>query len=387
MICFECKQDVLLACRIKEKCIETDCILRQQLKNEQFDDPEYLDEAIKLEGDQNDSLAINQEVKSESDAETQKESQNFRTKTKQKTVPRKVASRSKPRTEDFRCFICDQRFEKISLKNQHVKLDHATELVCKVCKNRKTSSISTEKCIRDHQLGFDFLCQICAKPFRHKYYLLKHQATFHAESDTAELFTCDTCGLSTKYKMNLYRHVKSVHLNSHKFPCPHIEMCPDVTYTTKEGLSIHLYRVHGLKAPVTCSLCSLGFSFVSELKIHRKICGGSTRTPGLGTKNRNFKQFCEVIDEGFKCKVCNKIFTEKQNWSYHYSSTHRDNRTCEICNKEFTNYTNFYRHKMVQHNKIKKFLCDYPNCSKTFGQKGSLMNHKNTHTGFYELSF
>jgi KRAB domain-containing zinc finger protein len=120
---------------------------------------------------------------------------------------------------------------------------------------------------------------------------------------------------------------------------------------------------------------------VSELKIHRKICGGSSRNSGVGTKNRNFKQFCEVISEGFKCKVCSKIFSEKQNWSYHYSSTHRDNRTCEICNKEFTNYTNFYRHVNVQHKKIKKFHCDYPNCEKSFGQKGSLINHKNTHTG------
>lgn len=220
--------------------------------------------------------------------------------------------------------------------------------------------------------------QICAKPFRHKYYLLKHQATFHAEASNIELFTCDLCGISTKYKMNLYRHVKSVHLNSHKFPC---DMCSDVVYTTKEGLNIHLYRTHDVPAPVTCSFCHLGFSFISELKIHRKICGGVSRVPGKGTKNKNFKQFCEVLQDGFRCKVCQKVFTEKQNWSYHYSSTHRDNRTCEICNKEFTNYTNFYRHVNVQHNKIKKFHCDYPGCEKSFGQKGSLMNHTNTHTG------
>jgi KRAB domain-containing zinc finger protein len=303
-------------------------------------------------------------------------------KTKLQSIPPETIPRSKPKSEDFRCFFCDKVFLKISLKNEHIKKDHVKELHCSVCKTKKPSSISTEKCLRDHQLGFDFLCQICAKPFRHKYYLLKHQATFHAEANDAEFYSCDACGLQTKYKMNLYRHVKSVHLNSHKFPCPYSDKCSDVTYTTKEGLNIHMYRVHDLKAPVTCTSCNLGFSFVSELKIHRKICGGNTsRTPGVGTKNRNFKQFCEVIDDGFKCKVCCRIFKEKQNWSYHYSSTHRNNRTCHECNKEFTNYTNFYRHVNVQHKHIKKFHCDYPNCEKSFGQKGSLMNHKNTHTG------
>lgn len=182
--------------------------------------------------------------------------------------------------------------------------------------------------------------------------------------------------------MNLYRHVKSVHLNRNKFPCPHSKDCPDVFYTTKEGLNIHLYRAHDVQAPVNCSSCRLGFSFVSELKIHRKICGGVSRAPGNGTKNKNFRLYCEVVQNGgYRCKVCQKIFAEKQNWSYHYSSTHRDNRTCHICKKEFTNYTNFYRHVNVQHKKIKKFRCDYQGCGKCFGQKQSLINHINTHTG------
>lgn len=373
----------MTACEIKQKCIETNQILRQQLKNELLDACEFMDVELKLDKSSRmftEQLDIlREEIKSESEEEKVIEETK---RTKNRTIHRQPILRRKPKAEDFRCFFCDKNFEKISLKNQHVKFEHALELLCKVCNIKKPSSTSTEKCLRDHQLGFDFLCQICAKPFRHKYYLLKHQATFHAESDSAEFFSCDYCGLQTKYKMNLCRHVKSVHLKNHNFPCPHPEICPNVTYTTKEGLSIHLYRVHGLKAPVTCTSCNLGFSFISELKIHRKICGGTTRTgSGLGTKNRNFKQFCEVVDEGFKCKVCSKIFTEKQNWSYHYSSTHRDNRTCEICNKEFTNYTNFYRHVNVQHRKIKKFKCDFLNCEKSFGQKGSLMNHKNTHTG------
>lgn len=182
--------------------------------------------------------------------------------------------------------------------------------------------------------------------------------------------------------MNLYRHIKSVHLNiSNRFACPHAETCSDMVYTTKEGLNIHLYRVHDVPAPVTCTSCQLGFSFHSELKIHRRICGGSSKKPRHGNKNKHFRSFCEVTRDGFRCKVCQKVFLEKQNWSYHYSAYHRDNRTCEICSKEFTCYTNYLRHVNVHHRKIKNFHCDYPGCGKSFGQKGALVNHKNTHTG------
>jgi Zinc finger, C2H2 type len=204
----------------------------------------------------------------------------------------------------------------------------------------------------------------------------------HPETSTNRVFTCDHCGLHTKYKMNLYRHIKSVHLNtSGRFACPHVTLCPEMIYTTKESLNLHLYRVHNVPAPVTCSSCQLGFTYNSEIKTHRRVCAGSSRKPRRGVKNKNFRLFCEVTSEGFKCKVCQKTFDKKPNWSYHYSAHHRDNRTCEICNREFSCYTNFLRHQNVHHRKIKNFHCDYPGCGKSFGQKTALANHTNTHTG------
>ncbi|CRK98801.1 CLUMA_CG011935, isoform A [Clunio marinus] len=372
-ICILCLQKVIKACEIKEQCIQTNMILRQKLKNLDSNHISVMNETV-YESDLRETF-LHDSLKSErKKVEIKHKPKDLKDKTE-------LSSRRKPKDQDYQCFICNQIFIKIRLKNQHIRVDHPEEMICKVCNTRKTSSISTEKCLKDHSLGFDYLCQICAKPFRHKYYLLKHQATFHSEPTNADLFVCDHCGLRTKYKMNLYRHVKSVHLNSHKFPCPFHDKCPETVYTTKEGLNIHLYRTHDVPAPITCNSCHLGFTFVSELKIHRKICGGVTRTPGNGTKNKNFRKFCEIIDNGFRCKVCQKVFAMKQNWSYHYSSTHRDNRTCKICNKEFTNYTNFHRHVTVQHKKIKKFHCDYPGCEKSFGQKGSLINHRNIHSG------
>lgn len=78
----------------------------------------------------------------------------------------KESRRSKTKAEDFRCFICDKLFLKVCDKNQHIKVDHAMVLSCKVCKSKKPSSISTEKCIKDHEMGFDYLCQVRRTAFK-----------------------------------------------------------------------------------------------------------------------------------------------------------------------------------------------------------------------------
>lgn len=164
-----------------------------------------------------------------------------------------------------------------------------------------------------------------------------------------------------------------------RFPCPDSEQCPDIVYATKEGLNVHMYRKHNVKAPVSCSSCKLGFTYNSELKIHQKSCAGDSRKPRQNAQN--FKVYCEVVPEGFKCKVCQKVLARKKSWSFHFSANHRSNRKCDVCSKEFSNRTNLYRHITQTHKKIKKFHCDYPDCGKSFGQKQALGNHANVHTG------
>ena len=52
---------------------------------------------------------------------------------------------------------------------------------------------------------------------------------------------------------------------------------------------------------------------------------------------------------------------------------------CDQCNKIF-DLKNFTRHKRI-HTGERPYVCDYPGCSKSFGQMAHLTTHKLTHTG------
>jgi hypothetical protein len=82
-------------------------------------------------------------------------------------------SRRKSKTHDYRCLFCDKMFDKIATKKEHLKSDHADELTCRVCNTRKQSSTATEKCLKDHKFGFDYLCQVCSCPINSPFFFAK----------------------------------------------------------------------------------------------------------------------------------------------------------------------------------------------------------------------
>lgn len=133
-------------------------------------------------------------------------------------------------------------------------------------------------------------------------------------------------------------------------------------------------------APITCHKCNAGYTCNAELKAHLKWCTGNfLKRP----KQRTLKPYYDLIDGNFHCKICPRTYNSKKNFSFHYQSTHKDNKTCKICDRTFACYINFRRHVKVVHEKIKSFHCEYPGCGKSFGTKYILNNHKNTHTGWF----
>lgn len=127
-----------------------------------------------------------------------------------KKGPGSQMDRRKPRAEDFTCVFCHKDFKKIIEKTRHMRADHADELVCPVCNRKRNSVIGTERCIKAHQFGLSFLCQICARSFRMKHQLNSHFAEAHSE--TREMFSCDVCGVSIRHKNSLLRHIRTGNL-------------------------------------------------------------------------------------------------------------------------------------------------------------------------------
>lgn len=160
MICIDCLNQILSACVIKDKCIQTDRNLRRTLKNESMHLPKDHEEVQDIDTLEIDNQHIdNAEIKNEYKHEDQKPFKALKSPSKLRS-DQPDNSRRKSKLQDFRCFFCDKVFEKISSKKDHIKVDHASELICKVCNTRKQSSIATEKCLKDHKFGFDYLCQV-----------------------------------------------------------------------------------------------------------------------------------------------------------------------------------------------------------------------------------
>lgn len=223
-ICDECLQKVQAACEIKEKCIETDKLLRELIKP----DPDEFDEVdIKIEAE-----SVDSEVEIEVEKfQTQSIDDTLALLIKEETIideefewpedpPESTNSEEKsknayrrPRAEDYVCVFCQKVFLKITDKLDHMKADHSDELTCPVCEKKKATVVSTERCIKQHTFGDPFLCQICAKPFAKSRSLQNHIARMHTAEKDREKVLCDLCGKEFKNKCSIRRHARTGNFN------------------------------------------------------------------------------------------------------------------------------------------------------------------------------
>lgn len=72
----------------------------------------------------------------------------------------KPAKIPRSRPEDFLCLFCGAIFARVGAKRLHVREEHADELECRICNKKKQTVIGTENCMREHQFGSKFLCQV-----------------------------------------------------------------------------------------------------------------------------------------------------------------------------------------------------------------------------------
>lgn len=176
---------MLSACELKRQCIETDQLLRQHLKDDP-DDDESLDQNI--EGVRGHDKPIDDIPMCKSEPKANSDDVNSRHRTRDLDEE----ARSRTKDQDLKCFICEKIFDKVGARTSHIKKDHASELMCRVCNSKKPSAVSTEKCLRDHKLGFNYLCQVSEL----HYFLIDNLNLNHfsihrsAQSHSVTIITC-----------------------------------------------------------------------------------------------------------------------------------------------------------------------------------------------------
>lgn len=92
-------------------------------------------------------------------------------------------------------------------------------------------------------------------------------------------------------------------------------------------------------------------------------------------------------DKGYRCHVCEKVFTRKYHLDRHLQLTPCSGQPppahpCEVCGKVYTRKDNLREHLRVHAGEVtrkKKFKCDH--CPKMFHGASLLRIHVRTHTG------
>ena len=88
----------------------------------------------------------------------------------------------------------------------------------------------------------------------------------HARKHRIELSKCDLCGIETKYKSTLRRHMSAVHLHEARYQC---NICGKF-FTTNGLMVIHQVNHHNVETPFKCDVCNRGFPMEHFLNSHKE---------------------------------------------------------------------------------------------------------------------
>ena len=186
------------------------------------------------------------------------------------------------------CHLCGKSFNSESYVNKHITYVHEGEKIakCDVC----NKVYANDECLklhvkRQHKFLENLPCNFCEKKFKHKDILYKHIKVVH------EKVICSICGkkLTPQYLEN---HMASVH---------------SIKYTDKTLF-------------LKCEICDKPFAGKWYLNKHMNIHTGATK---------------------YKCRYCEKDFTDDSNKRAHERSVHEGKKRLQKKKNVTSNETSF----------------------------------------------
>ena len=345
LICRDCWPQIVTACKIKETCINSDRTLRHQVKGEGEQNLDYRqtksDQTVKIESDPDfyhvdpvingvkeepidelheycnvdaaidyDYLRYEDPMNSVAKYSPERGYSPERRRIKYKPASSRV--KKEPPPTSFRCYLCNETFQQRKLKYEHLENVHSNdEFKCRVCKHKSQTARGMDNHIMLHENPelLSHMCHICSKNYQKACELRRHIKLSHSDkSMRISKFFCDFCEFKTFSKMNVKRHLRTIHLKIKAFQC---QFCPDKKYTSKVTLDQHMITKHGQETDYICRCCGRKFPTMSFLRSHMKsTCSGS---PGAVRERGDPNEYREQLGstDNYRCKICSVVVIGK----------------------------------------------------------------------------
>ncbi|XP_063695564.1 zinc finger protein 845-like [Culicoides brevitarsis] len=189
-----------------------------------------------------------------------------------KEPPRKRIYKPKRQksTQNIVCTYCGKISADIYESRIHELRVHAEDcpIECEFpgCNKRFAAKIIMKKHLRIHAEK-KFVCDICGKAFQREKYLLKHEFVHRDEKP----LSCEFCTKGFIHQNALKAHLE-FHLTEKVWNCDQCEK----TYKWKEDLQKHVRGVHLGDHPYKCKFCNKGYFCSSSRKYHQDRCQQSS---------------------------------------------------------------------------------------------------------------
>ncbi|OXA41015.1 oocyte zinc finger protein XlCOF19-like [Folsomia candida] len=200
-------------------------------------------------------------------------------------------------------------------------------------------------------------CQTCNREFARTTHLQEHVTRMHTPRERQRPCPFAGCGKSFHEKVDVARHVKSMHNTCPRPPVP-------CTFTgcakifKHESTAFHHFQKEHVSNPVRfgCTLCGKEFREKPNLENHIAIHTG---------------------EKNYKCSICSRSYRHQSNFRAH-QKTHLDKSArkifkCALCSRNFVAKSTLARHMKDIHGNPVNYEC--PSCPKILTTPAGLKSH------------
>lgn len=339
---------------LKQKCIETQNVLEEWVKNEE-EEEEMAHEDNKLkETDLEEDLDYIVEVlQEEPTVEAEPMDVKYEELEALKNTTKKAQTRSFIEQERYDCDICPSYYRTKRGLRDHYRATHSNEKtkVCPYCKTKHFSIFFDDHIQHCKKANVPSVCPICGVMINHKY-ILRHIEAHKSGGNTDKPYKCDICGVRTMAKCGLVKHMQVQHLD-YRIRC---EVC-FTEFKTPSVLSSHIRKYHPeIKSPLKCKLCDFQTTDASVLRRHHFYHTGEKRHK-CGICGREFRAKDVLRDHmtthsderPFPCSNCQSAFKTKKALGVHMKTHRAHEYECPVCQKSYLTNQQMRNHVKKSH--------------------------------------